>query len=108
MKIEMSMIREEDKFHANSWWATSPGFVLLTLRAHLAAAMVIWPELSAYHLDAHGVEPKPPVAREHQRFEIIMDTPDRFVLVDNEDDAPAPFYATAELAQAARAARLAE
>lgn len=48
MKIEVSMTQEEQKFYAHSYWAREPEFVLETLRAHLSAAQVIWPELKVY------------------------------------------------------------
>lgn len=41
--------------------------------------------------------------REPQRFTIIMDGPDRFVLADAESDEPAPVYPTRETAEAALA-----
>lgn len=62
MKIEVVMIKE-DRFVAESWWATDPAFVLNTLRGHLNAAAIIWPELASYHLDLKqtlaATEPKP-------------------------------------------------
>lgn len=50
MRINMSMNREEEKFAADSWWATKPEFVLYTLRSQLRAASVIWPELAVLEI----------------------------------------------------------
>lgn len=44
MKLEITMSREEQRLSVNSWWATSPGFVLTTLRANLEAARILWPD----------------------------------------------------------------
>lgn len=51
MKIEVSMTTvDKALFEVNRWWATKPDFVLETLRAQLAAAAVIWPELKVYRI----------------------------------------------------------
>jgi hypothetical protein len=45
MKIDVSMAADQHKFSVNSWWATSPDFVLYSLDSQLKAAAAIWPEL---------------------------------------------------------------
>lgn len=50
MKIDYA-VSNDDEFHAGSWWAKSPDFVLKTLRTQLEAAAVIWPELGRYRID---------------------------------------------------------
>lgn len=47
MQVDVSM-SDDNKFHASSWWANSPDFVIKTVKAQLKAAAVIWPELEAY------------------------------------------------------------
>lgn len=56
MKIEVSMVRDEDKLSVSSWWATSPSFVLYALGSQLGSAKAIWPEA----LDNHCIGVKMP------------------------------------------------
>lgn len=50
MRIDVSMNRDEHKFTVANWWATSPAFVLHTLKAQLACAAVMFPELEQWEL----------------------------------------------------------
>lgn len=59
MIINMSMSRETDKFEVQTWWATSPDFVLEAMVKQLHAATTIWPELSAYRLRRTKRESEP-------------------------------------------------
>lgn len=62
MRIEVNMTADETKFRSDSWWAHGPQgheFVVETLRAQLAAAAVIWPELEKFAI----VEKAPGKAR---------------------------------------------
>lgn len=44
MKASIAMT-PEDRFQVDSWWATSPSYVVAALSAQLRAAAVVWPEL---------------------------------------------------------------
>jgi hypothetical protein len=50
MKVDVSMANDQDKFSVNSWWATSPEFVLSALNAQLKSASAIWPELNEWFI----------------------------------------------------------
>lgn len=51
MRVEISMTSDENKLMVNAWWATSPEFVIESIKSQLAAAQTIWPELKRFRLD---------------------------------------------------------
>lgn len=61
MIIEVSMKSDTDKMSVNSWWATSPGFVLAALQRQLQVAQTIWPaELRGFAIKSDGSAPPEP------------------------------------------------
>lgn len=50
MKVEVNM-QPDDKFYVSGWWATSPEFVLSSLRQQLEAASAVWPELAGVEIE---------------------------------------------------------
>lgn len=44
MNVDVNM-RDEEKFHVDGWYATSPDFVIEAIQRQLVAASAIWPEL---------------------------------------------------------------
>lgn len=50
MQINMTMQASKDTFVVERWWATSPEFAVASLKAQLAAATAIWPDLKEYGL----------------------------------------------------------
>lgn len=51
-------MREEEKFHVDGWYATSPEFVVEALQRQLVAASAIWPDLkrARVEMESAGAE----------------------------------------------------
>lgn len=54
MNVDVNM-REEEKFHVDGWYATSPEFVVEALQRQLVAASAIWPDLKRARVEMESV-----------------------------------------------------
>jgi hypothetical protein len=64
MRISME-VSEEKRVSVGSWWATSPEFVVSTLREQLDAAQSVWPELKDYTLQKRRVRNRASAVQEN-------------------------------------------
>jgi hypothetical protein len=64
MKVSVSMTTEKESFDVSSWWASSPEFVISSLRRQLEAAQAVWPELKDFAVAKRRVRTKPDRAQQ--------------------------------------------